>query len=61
MANRCLIEFELPPVRYASQEGLVCFIGGDGELHRGTGMSSRLEFRGAAEGRNGVAGRTGRD
>ena len=37
MANCRLIEFELPPVRHASQEGLVCFIGGDGGLHRGTG------------------------
>ena len=28
----------------------MCFIGGDGELHRGTGMSSRLEFRGRQKG-----------
>ena len=61
MANRRLIELELPPVRHASQEGLVCFIGGGGGLHRGEGVASRLEFPGSAEGRNGVVGRIGRD
>ena len=61
MVNRRLVESELPPVRRASQEGLGRFTGGGGGFHRGEGSASRLEFLWAAEGRNGVAGRTGRD
>ena len=59
MANRRLIESELPPVGYASQEGLGGYTGRGGGLHRGEGVASRLEFPGSAEGRNGVVGRIG--
>ena len=44
MTNSRLIEFELPPVRYASQEGLGDYTGRGGGLHRGEGVVSRLEF-----------------
>ena len=60
MVNCRLIEFELPPVRCASQEGLACCTGGSGGLHWGAGGASRLEFLVSAEGRDGIAGRTGR-
>ena len=59
MANRRLIESELPPVGYASQEGRGRYTGRGGELHGRAGMASRLEFLGLAEGRTGVAGRLG--
>ena len=58
--NSRLIEFELPPVRYASQEGLGRFTGGVGGLHWGVGVASRLEFLRSADGRVGIAGWAGR-
>ena len=61
MANSRLIEFELPPVRHASEEGLWRFTGGVGGLHWGVGVASRLEFLRSAEGRNRIVGMTGRD